>query len=181
MNITVGGKRLIHAYHHYIMRLDLVQFHRLECNGYRFRKVTESDIDILKRGDFSIANMLPYLRREKQYATGLLFFEEKTDKPVGYIWVVRRGGNEMSYRIRQIDGLISCVCVFQEFRGHNIANLMLSEIVNLMKADGFGNVALGVNTDNEPAIHAYTKAGFVVTGEKKYIRVLRKNIPYHTV
>ena len=181
MNITIGGKRIVHNYHHYIMSLLLDNFHNIECPGFRYRKATEEDISILKQGDFSVANMLPYLRREKQYATGLLFFEEHSEKPVGYIWIIRRGGNEMSYKIRNVDGLISCVCVFPEFRGRNIVNLMLAEVVNLLKAEGCKNVALGVNTDNIAAIRAYKKAGFVVAGKKKYIRVLRKNIPYHTI
>ena len=181
MNVTIGGKRLIHSYHHYVMSLDLDRFRSMACVGYRCRVVTENDIDVLKRGDFAVANMLPYLRKEHKYATGLLFFEEATEKPVGYIWVIRRGGNEMSYRIRNVDGFISCVCVFPEFRGRNIANRMLAEIVDLLKREDCRMVALGVNTDNAPAIRAYEKAGFAVTGEKKYLRVLRKNLPYHTV
>lgn len=181
MNISVAGKRVIHSYHHYIMSLNYDEFHSMGCNGFRFREVTEQDIDILKQGYFSVANMIKYLRKEKKYSTGLLFFDDLTDKPVGYIWVVRRGGNEMSYRVRNIDGVISCVCVFDEFRGRNIANFMLSSIVELLAMEGSKSVALGVNTDNTAAIRAYKKAGFSVVGEKKYLRVLRKNLPYHKV
>ena len=181
MNITIGGRRLIHSYHHFIMGLNLQDFHCIECNGYKWRNVTEDDIGVLKKGDFAVANMLPYLRSESKYASGLLFFEENTNVPVGYIWVIRRGGNEMSYKIRNVDGLISCVCVFSEFRGRNIANLMISRIVDILKTEGCTNVALGVNTDNTAAIRTYKKAGFEVLDEKKYLRVLRKNIPYHTV
>ena len=103
MNIAICGKRVIHSYHHYIMSLDLESFNKVECNGYHYRNATEDDLSILKLGDFSVANMLPYLRKEKPYSTGLIFFEDQTNKPVGYIWLVRRGGNEMSYRIRTID------------------------------------------------------------------------------
>ena len=181
MNIAIGGKRVIHSYHHYIMSLALENFNKVECDGYHYRIVKENDLSILKLGDFSVANMLPYLRKEKPYSTGLLFFEDQTNRPVGYIWVVRRGGNEMSYRIRNIDALISCVCVFKEYRGRNIANTMLSEIVNLLIKENAQKVALGVNTDNISAIHAYKKAGFNVVGQKKYLRILRRNIPYHVV
>ncbi len=181
MNITFLGKRIVHNYHHYIMTLNLDQFKGIKCDGYKYREVTRGDIEILGQGEFSVANMLPYLASEKKYSTGLLFFDKKNGNPVGYIWVIRRGGNEMSYRIRNIDGLISCVCVFKEYRGQNIANLMLSKIVGLLEEEGCTSVSLGVNTDNVSAIRAYEKAGFIVTGEKKYLRMLRKNIPYHTV
>ena len=181
MNISIAGKRVIHSYHHYLMKLNCDEFHRVNCKGFRFREATEQDIEILKNGYFSVANMTKYLRKEKKYSTGLIFFEEESEKPVGYIWVVRRGGNEMSYRVRNIDGVLSCVCVFNDFRGRNIANLMICAIIELLKTEGCNNVALGVNRDNTAAIRAYTKAGFRIIGEKKYIRVLRKNLPYYKI
>ncbi len=179
MNITVAGKRVIHNYHHYIMCLNYDALNRMECKGFRFREITEQDIEILRQGYFSIANMLRFLRKESKYATGLIFFEEKTEKPVGYIWAVRRGGNEMSYRVRTVDAVLSCVCVFNEFRGQNIANYMLSSIMDLLASEGFKKVALGVNFDNVAAISAYKKAGFNIVGEKKYMRILRRNLPYY--
>lgn len=181
MTISIGGKNIINQYHHYIMTLRLDDFVSLECKGYEFRRVTLNDIDILKKGDFAIQNMLPYLKQEKQYSTGLLCIEEITKQPVGYIWVIRRGGNEMVYKIRNVEALISCVCVFKDFRGKNIANGMIGRVVELLREEGGTEVALGVRTDNVSAIRAYEKAGFRITGEKKYLRVLRKNIPYHTV
>ena len=181
MAITIGGKTIINKYHHYIMTLRLPSFVSLDINGYSFREVTMDDIEILKKGDFSIQNMTPYLRRQKKYSTGLLFFDNEKNQPVGYIWVIRRGGNEMVYKIRNVEALISCVCVFKGFRGKNIANLMIGKIVELLYGEGGTEVALGVRTDNNSAIRAYEKAGFKITDEKKYIRVFRKNIPYHTV
>lgn len=181
MNITVFGKRITHLYHHYIMKIDLDQFKQIKCDGYWFRSISEDDFEILKKGDFSLPNMTPYLRKEKKYSTGLLFFEDKANNPVGYIWVIRRGGNEMSYRIRNIDALISCVCVFKDYRGRNIANLMISEVVNILKAENCNQVALGVNTNNNAAIITYIKSGFRIVEEKKYFRVLRINVPYHII
>ena len=143
--------------------------------------MTLSDINVLKEGDFSIQNMLPYLKQEKQYSTGLLCVEELTKRPMGFIWVIRRGGNEMVYKIRNVEALISCVCVFKEYRGKNIANGMIGKVVELLREEDGTEVALGVRTDNASAIRAYEKAGFRVTGEKKYLRILRKNIPYHIV
>lgn len=180
MDITICGKRLIHSYHHYIMTLELNRFQHIDCSGYHCREITLDDIEILKKGDFSLPNMIPYLKKEKKYSTGFLFFDA-SDKPVGYIWVVRRGGNEMIYKVRCVEALISCVCVFKEFRGRNIANIMIGKIVELLRNNGGKEVALGVRTDNAPAIRAYEKAGFKVTGEKRYLRVLRKNIPCHEV
>lgn len=181
MTISIGGKNIINQYHHYIMTLRLDDYVSLECKGYEFRCITLNDIDILKKGDFAIQNMLPYLKQEKQYSTGLLCIEEKTKQPVGYIWVIRRGGNEMVYRIRNVEALISCVCVFKEYRGKNIANRLLGKVVELLRDEGGTEVALGVRTDNKNAIRAYEKAGFKVTDEKNYLRILRKNFPYHVV
>ena len=181
MAITIGGRIIINKYHHYIMTLRLKAFASLGINGYSSREITMDDIEILKKGDFSIQNMIPYLKRQKKYSTGLIFFDKEKNQPVGYIWVIRRGGNEMVYKIRNVEALISCVCVFKEFRGKNIANLMIGKVVELLYNEGGTEVALGVRTDNNSAIIAYEKAGFKITDEKEYIRVLRKNIPYHTV
>lgn len=181
MTLSIAGKSIINRYHHYIMTLRLTDYVSLNCKGYEFRNITLDDIDILKKGDFAIQNMLPYLKREKRYATGLLCVEQTTGTPVGYIWVIRRGGNEMVYKIRRVEALISCVCVFKKYRGRNIANIMIGRIVELLRDEGGNEVALGVRTDNKPAIRAYEKAGFKVTDEKKYLRILRKNFPYHEV
>ena len=179
MNITIGGKKILHSYHHYIMELEVDQFKKISCEGFRSRTITEADIPILSQGDFALANMTPYLHKQKLFSTGLLFYEEASNQPVGYIWIVRRGGNEMSYRIRKIEGLISCVCVFKPFRGQNIANLMICEIVKIFKDEGHQKVALAVNTDNVSAIRAYEKAGFQKVDDKYFFRILRKNFPYH--
>lgn len=68
-----------------------------------------------------------------------------------------------------------------EYRGKNIANRMLGKIVELLWDEGGTEVTLGVRTDNKTAIRAYEKAGFKVTDEKTYLRILRKNFPYHVV
>lgn len=180
MKIVIGGKKVVYPYRHLIMQLKLEEFRTAACDGsFRAKEITENDVEILRRGDFALANMLPYLRKQKRFATGFLFYEVGTDVPVGYIWVVRRGGNEMSYRIREIDAIISCVCVFREYRGRNIANRMLAEIVALLQKEGCSEVTLAVSADNQPAIRAYEKAGFSKVSEKHFLRILRKCFPYH--
>ena len=181
MNITVFGKRVFSIYNHNIMSLNICDHKSKSSLEYKYRKVALSDIDILKRGDFSLANMLPYLKKERNYATGLLFSEVKTDCPVGYIWIIRRGGNDMTYRVRETDGLISCVCVFEEYRGRGIAGIMIDDIVKILKEDNCKEVKLGVRSDNYSAIKAYEKAGFCKVDSKCFIRILRKNIPYYKV
>lgn len=125
--------------------------------------------------------MKPYLTREKEYSTGFLFFEKSSKKPVGYIWLIRRNGNELSYRVRKTDTVISCVFVFKEYRGRNIANLMISKVIETLREEGGTEVALGVRKANAAAIRAYEKCGFQITGEKTYSRILRKTFPYHII
>lgn len=89
--------------------------------------------------------------------------------------------NRTVYRIRNVEALISCACVFKEYRGKSIANRMLGKVVELLWDEGGTEMALGVRTDNKTAIRAYEKASFKVTDEKTYLRILRKNFPYHVV
>lgn len=181
MDITILGKKILHSYHHYIMSIKLKDFCPLRETGFLFREITTNDIDLLKRGDFAIQNMLPYLGKEKKYSTGLLCIDETTMQPVGYIWVVRRGGKEMVYKVRYAEALLSCVCVFKEYRGNNIANTLIGGIVDLLRRENIEEVTLGVRTDNKSAIRAYQKAGFKIIDEKRYLRFLRMNFPYHSV
>ena len=181
MNISFMGRRIFHIYDHDIMKLDICDYKSVNRCGYKCRRITLNDIDILKKGDFSLANMLPYLKKEKNYSTGLLFIEENSNLPVGYIWLIRRGGNDMTYRVRKTDGLISCVCVFEKYRGHGIAGVMIDGIVKLLKTENCKEVKLGVRSDNYSAIKAYKKAGFYKVDSKHFVRILRKNIPYYKI
>lgn len=119
------------------------------------------------------------MRRNIQQA--FCFLKRAVKKPVGYIWLIRRNGNELSYRVRKTDTVISCVFVFKEYRGRNIANLMISKVIETLREEGGTEVALGVRKANAAAIRAYEKCGFQITGEKTYSRILRKTFPYHII
>lgn len=177
--ISIGNKRLVHFYHHYIMGVSVDEFQKLCKEPLTCKLISEEDLVIIERGDFAIANMRKYLTNDKEYAEGYLFFID--GEPVGYLWIVKKGGNELSYKIKTFDAFLSCVCVFKEYRGRNIANGMIEYIVKKMRANSMTSLGLGVNTDNAPAIAAYIKAGFSVIAERKYPRVFRKNLPYYSI
>ena len=69
--------------------------------------------------------------------------------------------------------------VFKEYRGRNIANLMISKVIETLREEGGTEVALGVRKANAAAIRAYEKCGFIREG------VLQKEIyregAYHDV
>lgn len=174
----VFGRRVVHFYHHFIMRMKVLDFRRINETGLRVRRIQMEDLPILAAGDFAIANMKKYLM-EGQKTEGYLFFLNEI--AVGYLWIVKKGGKELSYKIETYDAFLSCVCVFPEFRGQNIVNEMIGYIVSRMKTLGLSELGLGVNTDNIPAIRAYQKAGFEIVRERKYLRVLRRNFPYYSL
>ena len=50
--------------------------------------------------------MKDYLINQSNTAVGYMFKEVGTDALIGYIWLMHKGGNEIQYRIRNIDAFI---------------------------------------------------------------------------
>ena len=102
-------------------------------------------------------------------------------KPIGICSVMYKNGDELEYKIRNVDAFIYNVKIDSEYRGKGYAKEMLKYVGMYLRYRGINYMYLAVSTDNINAIKAYKKTGFKIVSEKYFIRILRKNIPYHTI
>ena len=91
-----------------------------------------------------------------------------------------KNGDELEYRIRNIDAFIFNVFINEELRGNGYCGKMIQLLVSRLKMEkSISEVYLAVSEDNLAAINAYHKIGFISVYKKRFFRVLRHNIPYH--
>lgn len=174
--------KLFTVFNHIIMSTKL---EKVFANKRVYSKeATLENLNLFKKGDFSVDLMSKYLKNQKHLVKGYLFFEKDTDEPVGYAWIMRKGGNEVQYRVRRTDFFLFDLCVFQCFRGQGFASEFLSYIATdlINNFSGAGKyLSLAVRVNNIPAIKVYKKFGFLKVERKKFVRLLKINFPYYSV
>ena len=102
-------------------------------------------------------------------------------KSIGIVSVMLKGGDELEYRIRNIDAFIYNVMIDKSVRGRGYAGVMIKMLGLELKSKSINEAYLAVSTDNTSAIRAYQKVGFEVVGEKWFVRTLKRNIPYYII
>lgn len=102
-------------------------------------------------------------------------------EPIGICSIMYKNGDELEYKVRNIDAFIYNVRIDNAYRGKGYAKEMLKYVGMKLKSKGINDMYLAVSTDNANAIQAYTKTGFEIISEKHFMRVLRKNVPYYTI
>ena len=102
-------------------------------------------------------------------------------RSIGTVSVMYKGGNELEYRIRNVDAFIYNVKIDELFRGKGYAGIMINMLEKQLVSKGIHEAYLAVSTDNYGAIKAYKKNGFKTICEKKFVRTMRVNIPYYSL
>lgn len=92
-----------------------------------------------------------------------------------------KGTDDLEYRIRSIDAYIFDVYVNSSYRGKGYAGEMIRQLMEYLHAKNIDIAHLAVSTKNEKAIRAYEKAGFSTVYDRSFARVLKINIPYHSL
>jgi len=109
------------------------------------------------------------------------FVGEVAGTGVGTLWVMYRGGTHVEYKIRNVDAFVFDVFVNPAHRGHGYAGMMLRELMAYLATSGIHDAYLAVSLDNTDAIRAYEKAGLRKVGHRKFLRILKVNIPFHVL
>ena len=68
--------------------------------------------------------------------------------------------------------------VYEKFRGKGIASRLFE---NLFRTFEINEVVFAVRVNNHSALKTYRKAGAKEIARKKFLRVLKFNIPYYSV
>lgn len=178
MNIRIFGKSIIKKYSHRIMKFNIREA----------TSVWETENDLLFK-TVSVNEQIEgtYSKSVSQKIAGEnigkcdVFVLYQNEKPLGTISVMYKGGNELEYKIRNIEAFIYNVYVAPEARGKGFAGKMMQFLMSYLREKGINEAYLAVSTDNESAIRAYEKFGFCDVENKSFYRILRKNMPYHTL
>lgn len=109
------------------------------------------------------------------------FILKEREKTIGILSIMYKGGNELEYKIRDIEAFLYNVMIIPEYRGQGYFHKMLSKLEQQLVTFSIKNIYLAVSTDNESAIKAYEKNNFTVVDYKIFIRFLKKNLPYYVL
>ena len=133
---------------------------------------------------FGMVRMTKALRKmlleQKEYVEGY-GFKDSNGRVVGHLYLMKRGGNEVMYKIRNIDAYLFAVRVYDEFRGRRYAEEMIGWLAEKEKREGISEIYLAVKKTNASAIKAYERIGFHKIGSRTFIRIWRVNIPYYSL
>lgn len=171
-------KKIISLRSHFIMKKSLYGGDKyIFNNDYELKRV--DNLSELIDGTYSIELQKRIISNNEGKCETYICKDVKTNKRIGILSVMYKGGNELEYRIRKVDVFIYNLMVVQEYRGMGIAREMIEALGEIMKSKSFNEMYLAVSKDNLSAIKAYNKAGFIIESEKKFIRFIMHNIPYH--
>lgn len=143
---------------------------------FEMKKITFDNVDLCSKGDFSMERMRQYLKEKADETEGFLFFDG--DHPVGYLWIMYRGGDHFQYRVRNIDALIYQIEVYPEFRGHGACGHMMRQTFKYLETRNINDAYWSVRKNNKSAIKAYDKLDAKQVDRRRFLRVLKVNIPY---
>ena len=90
-----------------------------------------------------------------------IFFIKKENKIVGYVLLSSKEGKKNGYKFRK-QLVIEAMGIDKEFRNQGIGTRLLEFVKKYAKENGFTELRLTVNEENENAIHLYEKVGFKV-------------------
>lgn len=169
------GKNVLATFCHHIMSLSFDNATSFQSNLDLVR-VTEKSEEMID-GPYSIRTAKKIVSANKGYCDVFVASDVNGHK-IGTISVMYRGGNDIEYRIRNIDAFIYNVFVDTEFRGNGYAGDMIRILMQHLYGKGINKAYLAVSTNNHKAVRAYEKVGFVTEKDLRFVRVLKINIPY---
>ncbi|MBQ7170495.1 MAG: GNAT family N-acetyltransferase, partial [Synergistaceae bacterium] len=175
--VKLFGKNLIRFYDHYICRLEWGKMKPVVRNRLTPFEIMPGNLSLID-GSKALHDMLS---RQPEYTSGWGFRDEDGNI-VAREFMMRKGGDERLYKIRNVYAYLFAVEVFEPYRGREYAGEMISWLARkIHDEEGVNELYLAVMKDNTSALKAYGKLGFEVVGSRFFARVLKLNIPYHTL
>lgn len=163
---------------------------RYEMNIYRIkreRKEVFSDLPIeLKSINYDNLSGVAELRGGSRYkefkrllienkSFGIVAFYE--GKIVGYGWGKLRGAYDRFYKINH-DGYIGSIYVLPDLRGHNIAAVVIQELLNVFNEKyGIEACFASIENNNLASKHTFAKIGMRLIDRKIVFRAFKLTIP----
>lgn len=166
--------------HHFIMKIN---FNNIKCDeDDRFLYLSEvNQLSDLINGTYSIGLQSKLINENKGLCSTFLLKDTTTNDTIGILSVMYKGGDELEYKIRNIDVFIYNVMIDKKYRGRGYVGIMIRLLGKQMKKKSITEAFLAVSINNRTAIKAYQTVGFKTISEKWFVRMLKRNIPYHSL
>lgn len=174
-SIRLFGKNIISSFNHHIMSLKYSS-HNAVTHNLVMECITNQPEKMID-GTYSVKTAKALLSRNKGNCDVFIFYDSN-EVVVGTLSVMYKNGNDIEYKIRNVDAFIYNVLTDDNFRGRGYAGEMLRLLSEYLHGKSIDKAYLAVSTNNIPAIRAYKKAGFVTEYDSSFIRLLKVNIPY---
>lgn len=176
--IKFFGKALITFFDNILMSLSPENF-KCDCNrdDLVVREFTNEVLKDIKGSEFG-SKYIKFLQEKYPDKFEGFAYYSQDGKPCGYICGVKPECNVRLYRVRNCDFFVKFVYVFDEFRGERIASKLFQQL--FLRING-KEVIFSVRKNNISAIKSYIRAGAEEKCRKKFVRVMKINLPYYKV
>lgn len=174
------GWRIIECCDHYLISFSRERLPDYDA-GHRifWERITMDNLTECRHSPYSLKQMEYYLKNEP--SEGFLFFDADTNDAVGCMWIMYRGGNELQYRVRNVDAFGFDFCVFPQFRGKGYFQCFLHSVMAYLNDKQIHTLYASVRRNNYNAIRAYEKSGMQIITRKVFFRVHNFRFPYPVV
>ena len=82
------------------------------------------------------------------------------DRPIAEVTIVYNNEQYEDYTIPKKRVYMEALRVLDEYQGKGIGQRLLEEVIKKVKSQGYSEITIGVEDDNEVAKHIYSKLGF---------------------
>ena len=174
--ISILGKNVFTFFNHILMKISK-ETAICNCDSVLRAKVMTRDV-IRECVNSSFDNKYMEYLSDKygDKFSGIALYQY--DELCGYICGLRPDSKEVQYKIKNCEFFVKFVFVYEKFRGQGIASKLFEHLFNTLDIN---EVLFAVRTNNHSAIKAYKKTGAQEIGRKRFIRILKVNIPYYEV
>ena len=89
-----------------------------------------------------------------------IYVVEYENKFIGEVTIYYNKENYKDYTIPNKRVYMEALRILKEYQGKGIAQYLLNEVISKIKEQGYSEITIGVEDDNEKAKHIYAKHGF---------------------
>ena len=173
MIIRLFGKKLLQTYNHLYYKMNYESMIPLRKNRLIPFELNDSNMNLINAS----SALRKMIHEQPEYVSGY-GFRDSFGNVIGHLFLMRKGGQEVLYKIRTIDAYLFAVRVFDGYKGNGYAGEMITWLADTLYEAGVKELYLTVKKDNHSAIRVYEKLGFKVIGKRFFVRLIKCNIPY---
>ncbi|MDE6762208.1 MAG: GNAT family N-acetyltransferase [Oscillospiraceae bacterium] len=141
----------------------------MNCTDYTIRKITVSELprltELFNYND--IDSMISENTSLIQNGSGDIFILLEGEKILGELHV-RYENNDPLEAVRCVRAYLYAYRVHKDSQGIGLGKLLMKTVIDTLAAEGYSEFTIGVEDDNDRALHIYKAFGFSEVVSRKY-------------